>query len=1294
MLRLHKSRNSAKSGDRIDFKFSNIKALQVPKGWDKLVISIVYVETGKTIAKSSKAVVRNESCQWTETISESIRVSQDDSSKEMEDCFLKLIVSMGSARSGILGEATINMTDYTSTSVPVSLPLKKCSYGTILQVKIQCITPRSKSRDEDSKENNFDLEKPKSNIQDSDIMSDGSNSTTGRSFRSSSTNKFRLTSHSGEPGSRDTSFSVSGSHRSYDSGEGSNEVESMSSGDHNGDVHGLIRREDSIGSENSSNHSSVSSRIVRSGNHSQHSRPEFAPSNSLINTASSRNLLEAAEGTIEELRAEAKMWERNARKLMLDLDVLRVEFSDQSKIQANLNLELSAAYAERNSLKKEVEQLKWSLEESMAKQTSSDDSVSQDADLPRVLKELKDELKFQKEANTNLSLQLKRSHESNIELVSVLQELEETIDQQKMEMEKTIEENIEENRKLTEQLQQLEESAKDLNLKVQLLEQALEKKNQDIENREEEYESKLSDKEKEVVELKEKLSESLDATNSAEGGSINGGDVYLIKEFEELKEKVQELERDCNELTDENLELLFKLKEANNGSKEENTSTDDNLSLQVLQSSKMQLEVKLAEMDKELRERKHQMENLQAELLSKEEEILVLRRCQTELEAKFETGNRELELHVSELEEENTQFSVLVSGMEAQLRHLGAQQETSRLELANSKSHAITLQEEINRVRVEMASEEEDLKQKLQNMQSQWSGTQDECESLRRANQKLQADLEFLDEEVRSLQELNEELKKQKLGLHEHCSVLEAKLQESLKSFSDCSSRVDELEENLSSVLAEIASKEKGLMSEIDALVDENLRYKEKLDVEESLLSQMYMEKVDEVTTLQQDVEHLTKQLSATHDEKERIASDGLRESSELCAQLDEMQLKIKQTENELNLKRVEHEGKLESLFGELAASKQNQKLLMEENEKVAKLLENYRSGEAKYKTMLNDFELKLTVSEYERQQLVEESTNLKVQLLKLAHLENQLLASEKELDAVKSEKEKLGEEKNALIEKISTLKNAMSELESLKIEKLALEEKLLQMEGDRVDKDALSSQNGELKSELEQISIEIRQCQLKMQQLEVERDEFRKRSQVTEEELKLMKEEKQNQREHTGPKTSNVSKSNARVSPVHETGRVTKNEMAKNSNQRRDSKRNASVKNGPVQRQKENGNGGEISDGSPRDNGADTGSKIRSLEDELAKALAEKNKYKVQLNKLLSEGQNNHTETLRNPTSTNEVVARDKYERTKSSLEAELRDIRERYSDMSLKYAEVEALREELVMKLKASSNGRRWFS
>lgn len=42
----------------------------------------------------------------------------------------------GSSRSGILGEATVNMALYMNSkaSSPLSLPLDKCHYGTVLQV--------------------------------------------------------------------------------------------------------------------------------------------------------------------------------------------------------------------------------------------------------------------------------------------------------------------------------------------------------------------------------------------------------------------------------------------------------------------------------------------------------------------------------------------------------------------------------------------------------------------------------------------------------------------------------------------------------------------------------------------------------------------------------------------------------------------------------------------------------------------------------------------------------------------------------------------------------------------------------------------------------------------------------------------------------------------------------------------------------------------------------------------------------------------------------------------------------
>lgn len=67
---------------------------QVPKGWDKLSVSLISVETGKTISKSGKASVRNGHCKWTETWSHSMWITPDDISNKQEQFPLKFIVTM------------------------------------------------------------------------------------------------------------------------------------------------------------------------------------------------------------------------------------------------------------------------------------------------------------------------------------------------------------------------------------------------------------------------------------------------------------------------------------------------------------------------------------------------------------------------------------------------------------------------------------------------------------------------------------------------------------------------------------------------------------------------------------------------------------------------------------------------------------------------------------------------------------------------------------------------------------------------------------------------------------------------------------------------------------------------------------------------------------------------------------------------------------------------------------------------------------------------------------------------
>ncbi|KAJ4977944.1 hypothetical protein NE237_008724 [Protea cynaroides] len=1674
MFRSHRHR--AEKRDRIDFKFSNFQALQVPKGWDKLFVSIVSVETGKTIAKSSKASVRNGNCQWTESISESIQLSQDDASKDLEECPFKFVVAMGSARSGVLGEVTVNLTGYINSRAasPALFPLKKCNHGTILQVKIQCLTPRARVRDEQRKETNSHPEDLNADYDDMDKKSDGSDYAFSQSFGSSSSNNLGSTSHPGDLASRDPSFSASGSHHSSDSADGSIGGTNFSPRNNlTADAYNLIGRQDSNGSysiddHSQSNHASFNSKVTSSGSNLKNQRPELWQNSSPVHaTPSLRNAgsskdVEAAEDTVKELRSEARMWERNARKLMQDLDILKKEFSDQSMHQADLDMELSAAHAERDGLKQEIEQLKVLLEETMVKQTASENSKFQSKGMSRIQKELEDEIQFHQESNADLTLRLKKTQESNIELLSILQELEETIEKQRLEIdnlspqksklndlencsqdnedseelisnmegsnvgvtpESQDKEGAEDKLKLVLQLKELQESHKSLQTSVELLEKVVEDKNQEIEverslknqmlfNTEAKWRHELSAKEEQILNLEARLSDSLNVQCSEDIGfvNVNGSNLDLLKEIEVLRAKVQELEGDCNELTDENLELVLKLKESKKDQtggtlfhsfpSEDNVSANasesevsdvrsqmfkleegmnkemgnvgvatEHLQLQLLDFQKkcndlefqlqtfkdkaceldselqnsqekvekqemtiaalqrqlisfqaveldredqltvpsttifesngeiempkifselfeqlqlalayvqepwynfdlvntecenvlnnseelnvitqkdqaelvlnnfvklnklleaeiskfeevihhneaerkeiggkvtgalkkldiydskentlhhsiqeiehfsMEPEAKVSGLNKEPIAKRSEIRELEAGLSLKEEELEVLRCSKSELESQvsnlqkekghleenmeallressitskclddarnnlmvlsssldshvsankilerklleLESGKCELELHLSELEEENIQLSERISGLEAQLRYFTDERESIRLELENSKAFSLSLKDEIGRLGVEMEAQKLDLKQKLQDMQKRWSEAHEECEYLKRANPKLQSTAENLIEECSSLQELNRELRKQKMELHERCTLLETDLRESQERFSVSFKKVQVLEKALSSMQMDIASKEKFLMSELDALLRENKEHEEKL-MEESLLNQMYLEKEIETENLQREIAHLTEQISATHDERERKGSDAVFEVSSLRVDkaklenvLQEVQLRIKSTENELDTLRAESGAKVQTLIFELAASKQNQELLMADNEKLIRSLEDAKASEDKLKNNVNMLERKLSASEYERQQVVEEITTLKAQLQKIAHLQEEVLALKSSLNETKFEKEKLEAslqvlsedceelkaERVLFLEKISSIHNAVSELEDCRCAKVALEEKLLRLEGDLTAREALCAHDAELKNELSRIKRGNSQFQRKIQLLEEEKEEYMKKAQTFEEELKLKKEEKHGQSESRNKDLSGAFPTRGELD-------LLKDEMENNAQHQEIW--TPSLKTSPMQELPEGQQNlnayqyGREDDsfchgqsGSPRIIGVDLLSKIQLLENELTEALEANEMYKVQLRRLLSEEQNGHSDNPKQLTAEIEILKREGYEEKASLLEAELKEIRERYFHMSLRYAEVEAKREELVSELKTVKNGRRWFS
>ncbi|GAB4836342.1 hypothetical protein Ancab_001257 [Ancistrocladus abbreviatus] len=1601
MFRLHKQKSEYRSGERIEFKFSSFQALQVPKGWDRLLVSFVSVETGKTISKLGKSSVRNGNCRWTESLSESTWIS-----REQTECLFKFVVALGSSRSGILGEATVNLAAYASSkaSIPLSLPLENCSFGTTLQFKIQCLTPRAKHREEGTNVHSRS-EYANAEHDDMEYKSDASDSAFSRSVGSNSSNHLDTSSQPGELGSRDPSFSASGSRHSVDSVGGSS-VKDISSPQSNstGVANNYIGRQDSTGSQNSmqsysshglddanrSNHSSFSSKIQGQVSPSQNQREESVRSSSayvsspLHSADSSKDLLEAAEVRIEELRTEARMWERNARKSMLDVEALKKELSEQSKNQETLDMELSASYRQCDGLKQEIEQLKILLEESTMKQKTTAEMKLHAMDADKLQKELEDEIKFHKEANASLEEQLQKTQESNIELLSILQELEGIVEAQKKEIvdlsaqKEKLEEKYRHGNEDNDvdsskiQLQNLLETQKELEKTIQILEKTLEDRNEELEMEqsfrsrslldcESMWRCKLAAKEEEIASLQEKLSEAVKDREHEMSDAETDGNTNLTNEVEFLRGKVEDLEKDCIELTEENLQLLMKLKECKKDflpsdsflesysgpaidsssisqdevgqlksqlqelqeelkkqevlieelstsdrsmvecidlenkcndleiqlqtfqdkaldleddlekcrvqvkeqlveicalqqqlqfykenettkgdpqeseqslnspshssselfnalselreqlhgflalvkehrhslnfpvdsksvycfdhselkctepvtqeeqvevtlkyitqlyklfeacydqhdnklhSTEEDTGARGQgcISNQVAQSSVTALECKSIDLSKELAVKVTEMEALKSVHVLKEEEIAALRQKQTELETQIssllkersqleesieimsrekseaskcleelknetlllnsslesqgaenkvlqrqssvlEKGKQDLEVLLAELEQENMQLSERISAMESQLRYVTNEKESCRLELQHSEHQANDLNDEISRLEREMEAQKIDMKQKLQDMQKRWLEAQEECEYLKKSNQTLQATTENLIEECTSIQKSNADMKRQNIELHTRCTALEAQLNDLRERFCKCSEKVEVLDTEYSSMLEQIVLKEESLKSELESLSHENGEHKDKLLAQESLLNQMYADKVLEVENLQGQLVHLIDQIYAVDDEKDKISSEAILELSTLRSDkvklevaLQELQEKLASSENHCSSLQMQSEVKVQELMAELSASRQTQEFLMADHEKLLVLLDSLKSSEERCKGFMSGLEMNLKVSEFERRQLAEEISSLKDQLQRAALLQDEVLALKSSLNEAKFENEKmkasfdllcgdheeLKTEKFSLVQKISTMDNALLELEECQRGKIALEEKILRLEGDLNAREALCAQDAELKIELSRVKRANSELQQKIKHLEEDRQEWLKRVQALQDELKQKKEALQHMSQ-LASMTSDVNvEPTVSISGTHDDEKLS----------------------GMSHKQQMDASTPEV----------DYSSKRQSLKNKPAGALEVNDMYKSQLTRILSDGKTNDLDTPH--ISRNENGADEKHGSIVSALELELRDLRERYLQLSLKHAEVEAQREELVMKLKSTNNRRRWFS
>lgn len=288
--------------------------------------------------------------------------------------------------------------------------------------------------------------------------------------------------------------------------------------------------------------------------------------------------------------------------------------------------------------------------------------------------------------------------------------------------------------------------------------------------------STMAAKEQRILNLEAALSRTLSAQNQKESRHLEAR-----KEIEHLKEEVQELETDCNELTEENLHLLLELKELReNGIKETNaclSCLSREGSMNNFRCSSMSVEE--IENEKNLQERQSDLqdESINGENQSQSFEF---RACELEVEPNRclqETVDSLEKNHLSALQKENDFLSQRISGLEAQLRYLRDTKEPSPLELEHSESQVGSLQNEIKDLEEKMEMQKLCMENKLLEMDERWSEAQEECNSLKKMNTRLQVTAENLMEECDSLQKFNVELRQQiLLTFQDQCFILEAEV--------------------------------------------------------------------------------------------------------------------------------------------------------------------------------------------------------------------------------------------------------------------------------------------------------------------------------------------------------------------------------------------------------------------------------------------------------------------------------------------------------------------------------------
>ncbi|XP_076897569.1 uncharacterized protein LOC143550894 [Bidens hawaiensis] len=694
--RWRSEKNKIKSVFKLQFHATQLKQVT----GDSLIISLIPADTGKP-TRLEKVKIKDGSCHWEKPHYETVKFVLDLKTGKFHEKVYNFVLATGSSKSSSVGEVSIDFASFTEAAkiCSLSLPLKNAKCAAFLHVSIERIQESLDQRKIDGSEN--------ANRHDRTLWAQLSNNDTEETvIINPSEDHATLTDNRDRMGSSGSDITLSASDISSGP-ETLQEAEPMKTEP----IH-----EPSAATTYEERHMSQWDWL--DGSPTELSTDDSSPS---TGETVLEEILEdgSPEAVIKKQKTELEVLSRQADVTKLELQTLRKQIVKERKKGLELSREVSVLIEERNVFKEECEKLK--------ENKKCTKEVKVKGDPWDLVDELRQELNYEKDLNSNLRLQLQKTQESNAELILAVQDLDAMLESKSKSKSTETDDGEEEEQKALEDIVKQHSGMQDVHL--------LEQKINDLYGEIESYKRDKDELEMQIDQM------ALDYEILKQGNH----DMCYKLEQSQLQEQLN-LQYECT-----SYDVVNELETQIEGLKTELKLKSEKLSDSVLAIEELENIIKNLEKGLE-----DQAEGFEADI----EDLINAKVEQEQRAIRAEEGLRKMKLQnintAERLQEEFRRLSTQMnSSFEANEKlTMTAINEANQLRVVKRG-----LEETVKKVKEDLDSLNMRYEEKMVDLSGQISQKSKELEKMEEHFERLKEDNKILEDERKNLENVNEQMK-------------------------------------------------------------------------------------------------------------------------------------------------------------------------------------------------------------------------------------------------------------------------------------------------------------------------------------------------------------------------------------------------------------------------------------------------------------------------------------------------------------------------------------------------------